>query len=87
MVVQFNIGYKTAYGENLFIRISEFDNEGKQIAKTVVKMRTDDGDVWKADATFDNEGIAYIDYSYVVYEKGEEERCEWAEIPHRLEFS
>lgn len=87
MVVQFNIGYKTSYGENLFMRISEFDVQGKEIAKMLLKMQTTDGDVWKADATFNNESIAYIDYSYVVFNNGEEERNEWTVVPHRMEFT
>jgi len=87
MVVQFNIGYKTSYGENLFMRISEFDVQGKEIAKMLLKMQTTDGNVWKADATFNNESIAYIDYSYAVFYNGEEERNEWAVIPHRMAFT
>jgi 4-alpha-glucanotransferase len=85
MKVQFNIEYRTVFGEELAIDIISFDAKGSEKLNTV-KMVTVDGGHWRADVSMASEAAKYIDYSYSVSRNGITIRTEWIVVPHRLEF-
>lgn len=86
MKVQFNIEYRTSFGEELQINISFHKVGEDEIEKRIVKMLTEDGLIWNYELACSSESVHYIDYTYAVLKNGRLARTEWPVVPHRLEF-
>src|SRR5574344_1316032 len=85
MKVQFNIEYRTAFGDELFVNITSYSSKSESEIKTL-KLMTIDGCHWSADLSISSSDVRYIDYHYSVASNGMSQRQEWTVVPHRLEF-
>ena len=86
MNLQFNIEYKTYYGQELVLNI--VGNEGSE-ANSVCqyRMHTYDGLVWTVDINKEIKPGTVIDYFYSVHVGDHEERRGWSVAPHRVMFN
>ena len=82
MNLQFNINYRTVYGEDVILNIVE-GNEG--ISK--YRMTTSDGFFWTLNLNRFFECGSVVNYFYSIDRDGREERHEWKVQPHRLEIN
>lgn len=86
MKVQFNIEYRTSFGEELQINIYVHKAGEDDLENQLVNMLTEDGVMWHYDSSYSSESVHYIDYTYRVLKNGRTVRTEWSVVPHRLEF-
>jgi 4-alpha-glucanotransferase len=80
MRIEFNLEYRTTFGEELMLNIL---NEGKT---EHYKMGTHDGLHWMCELTKAYKTKKHIDYFYTVMRGEEQARTEWLTEPHRLEL-
>ena len=82
MNINFNIEYRTSFGEMLVVNVGNTANE-----YSVHPMTTDDGNTWHATLDLDTAGKSFINYFYSVEKEGSTLRTEWRTEAHRLELS
>ena len=82
MNLQFNINYRTVYGEDVILNIME-GNEG--ISK--YRMTTSDGFYWTLSLNRQFDCGSVVNYFYSIDRDGREERHEWKVQSHRLEIN
>ena len=82
MKIQFNLEYKTTFGEELVIN---FLTDGEPSEQH--RMTTGDGLHWTCEVTMAAQPGTYIDYSYSLMHGDKQLRQEWLVAPHRLEFA
>ena len=82
MNLQFNINYRTVYGEDVILNIIE-DNES--VSK--YRMTTNDGQFWTISLNRLFDCGSEVNYFYSVDRDGREERHEWKVQSHRLEIN
>ncbi len=82
MNLQFNIDYRTVYGEDVILNVIE---EGEGISK--YRMTTNDGLRWTISLNRLFECGSVVNYFYSVERDGCEERHEWKVQSHRLEIN
>ena len=80
MIIQFNIDYRTAFGESLVLNIWEGDS------LTKCHMQTSDGTRWSHTMAVKAPQKSYS-YYYSVMRDGNVSKCEWTLIMHRLDIS
>ena len=85
MKLQFNIEYRTAFGEELVLNLLAHNAEGQQ-QSSAYRMKTLDGSVWTYELNGKFPVGTVIDYYYSVDANGTESRHEWLVEPHRLEL-
>ncbi len=76
MKIQFEIEYRTIYGEDLWMNILAHDGSCSQIP-----MRTTDGVIWSCQREIEKA----IEYYYTVTWEGKEKRSEWVLCPHSFD--
>ncbi len=81
MKVQFNIEYRTIYGELLVLNVID-GKEPQNISR--YEMSTVDGCHWSCESNTDLIVNQVVDYYYSVERRGKVYRTEWHTIPHRL---
>lgn len=82
--LQFNIDYKTSYGEDLVLNVID----GKSgVAAAKYRMNTDDGLRWTCNLRRDGKPGEAICYYYSVERDGAEVLHEWVPEPHRIDLS
>ena len=82
MNIQFNLDYRTSYGERL--KLVVVDN-GQPVEN--YEMTSADGEHWVLEMTRSAKTGTFIDYYYSVCNDQQELRHEWLAEPHRLEFA
>ena len=83
MKLQFNLQYRTTFGEVLILNIVGADGTARHERHT---MATLDGKAWTYTLSRQAKTSTYIDYYYSVEKSGRETRREWEATPHRLEL-
>ncbi len=84
MKIQFNLQYRTTFGETLILNIIKEDGAD---CRRRIPMGTHDGLLWSCSITKPTRPDAYIEYYYSVENSGRETRREWDAIPHKAEFT
>ena len=82
MKIDFNLEYRTAYGERLAVNLTEADGD-----VSVHLMDSDDGAHWNLTLDADIGGTDYMEYFYSVEKDRQRMRTEWTTEAHRLELS
>jgi 4-alpha-glucanotransferase len=82
MKIQFNLDYRTAFGEQIVLNLLD----GQQGVEHHV-MQTTDGEHWFFELSKTAKVGTFVDYYYSLCVDGAERRHEWLVEPHRLEFS
>ena len=85
MKLQFNIEYRTAFGEELVLNLMSNDDEGAKSLSSH-RMMTLDGEHWTLELQGKYAVGTVLDYYYSVDSNGTESRHEWLVNPHRLEL-
>ncbi len=85
MNLNFNIDYKTAYGEEMVLNLVSCDREGEK-ETSECQMSTLDGERWSCCLNKVLQAGTYLDYFYSVRRDGAVVRCEWTLETHRLEL-
>lgn len=80
MTIQFNIDYRTTFGESLVLNIWESGS------LTKYHMLTSDGVRWSQTVAVKTPKQSYS-YYYSVMRDGKVSRCEWTVVMHRLDIS
>ena len=80
MTIQFNIDYRTAFGESLVLNIWEGDS------LMTYQMLTSDGTRWSHTVAVKAPQKSYS-YYYSVMRDGNVSKCEWTLLMHRLDIS
>lgn len=80
MKIQFNIDYRTTFGEELVLNVLEGDSWNKY------RLATNDGYRWSFTLAVKAPQEVYT-YYYSVVRDGNDSRCEWTTIKHQLELS
>ncbi len=84
MTLNFNIDYKTAYGEELVLHVSGTGTDGAPL-QHVYHLSTLDGLHWQCSVSrFDAKPGTAIDYYYTVCNGEREVRSEWTTVTHRV---
>ena len=84
MTLNFNIDYKTAYGEELVLHVSGVGTDGTPL-QHVYHMSTLDGLHWQCSVSrFDAKPGTAVDYYYTVCNGEREVRSEWTTLTHRV---
>ena len=85
MNLNFNIDYKTAFGEEIVLNLVSSDCEGeKETAEC--QMSTFDGERWTCSLHKVLQAGTFLDYYYSVKRDGRTVRLEWTLETHRLEL-
>lgn len=82
MNINFNVEYRTSFGEMLVVNVEHKANEF-----SAHPMTTDDGNTWHVSLDLDTAGKPFINYFYSVTKEGSTLRTEWRTEAHRLELS
>lgn len=82
MKIQFNLDYRTSYGEHLELVVLE-----NGTAADRYEMVCSEGEHWSVEVVRSAKSGTYIDYYYSVCDNQQELRHEWLVEPHRLEFA
>ena len=82
MKIQFNLDYRTSFGERLVLSILDGNRPAEQF-----EMTTADGEHWTVEVSRSAKAGTSIDYYYSLYREDRELRHEWFVVPHRLEFA
>ena len=85
MKLQFNIEYRTTFGEELVLNLMSNDAEGAKPLSSH-RMMTHDGEHWTLELRGKYAVGSVLDYYYSVDSNGTESRHEWLVNPHRLEL-
>lgn len=86
MNLQFNIEYRTYYGQELVLNIvNSRGSEANSVCQ--YRMHTYDGLLWTVDINRDIKPGTVIDYFYSVHVGDHEERRGWSVAPHRVMFN
>ena len=80
MTVQFNIGYKAMFGEQIVVNIQTEEGELK------LPLETTDGERWACDWCVESPEKSYT-YYYSVEREGRAVKTEWLMIKHQLEVN
>lgn len=75
MKLQFRIGYRTNWGEEVCIAMTSFNAAGKATEK-IFPLMTDNGEYWRGEVKLPQTAKA-ISYYYVIQREGQEVRKEW----------
>ena len=86
MNIRFSVEYRTEYGQELMLHLSEAGSGGLKTA-VEYRMHTDDGQTWHCDIQKDWPLGTVLSYYYSVERGGATERQEWLVVPHRLELT
>lgn len=86
MNIRFSVEYRTEYGQELMLHLSEAGSGGLKAA-VEYRMHTDDGQTWHCDIQKDWPLGTVLSYFYSVERGGTTERQEWLVVPHRLELT
>lgn len=86
MNIRFSVEYRTEYGQELMLHLSEAGSGGLKTA-VEYRMHTDDGQTWHCDIQKDWPLGTVLSYYYSVERGGTTERQEWLVVPHRLELT
>lgn len=86
MNIRFSVEYRTEYGQELMLHLSESGSGGLKTA-VEYRMHTDDGQTWHCDIQKDWPLGTVLSYYYSVERGGTTERQEWLVVPHRLELT
>lgn len=86
MNIRFSVEYRTEYGQELMLHLSEAGSGGLKTA-VEYRMHTDDGQSWHCDIQKDWPLGTVLSYYYSVERGGKTERREWLVVPHRLELT
>ena len=86
MNIRFSVEYRTEYGQELMLHLSEAGSGGLKAA-VEYRMHTDDGQTWHCDIQKDWPLGTVLSYYYSVERGGTTERQEWLVVPHRLELT
>lgn len=86
MNIRFSVEYRTEYGQELMLHLSEAGSGGLKAA-VEYRMHTDDGQTWHCDIQKDWPLGTVLSYYYSVERGGATERQEWLVVPHRLELT
>lgn len=86
MNIRFSVEYRTEYGQELMLHLSEAGSGGLKSA-VEYRMHTDDGQTWHCDIQKDWPLGTVLSYYYSVERGGATERQEWLVVPHRLELT
>ena len=82
MRIQFNLHYRTSFGEQLVLNVLTDSGALQQH-----RMGTTDGVHWTCELSKAVRTAPYMDYYYSLMRDVREVRQEWTTIPHRLEFA
>ena len=85
MNIDFQIGYRTVWGENLQAVLT-WETKGGKETSVEVPLSTVNGETWRGSAVAPA-NAERVNYRYTVWQNGEATREEWAALPHRLELS
>jgi 4-alpha-glucanotransferase len=87
MKLSFNIGYKTVFGEELVLNVTNQNSEG-DFKESQFRMATVDGEHWQYDMNVPEKEIpTAISYYYSVDADGIQRRREWQTMIHKVELS
>lgn len=86
MNIKFSVEYRTEYGQELMLHLSEAAREGAT-PPTEYRMHTLNGQTWQCDIQKDWPQGSILSYYYSVERNGSTERKEWPLAPHRLELT
>ena len=87
MKLQFNLEYRTTFGEELVLSLFCGDIKAPSTKVEQHKMTTLDGIHWFCELKKSLKACTYVDYYYSVWKGDQETRHEWLVVPHRLEFA
>ncbi len=86
MKIRFNIDYGTQWGEDIRVQLTKVAKDGQKKQMKECPLDTYDGHLWEGEVTFQNTGVAGIEYKYAMYRNGELIWTEWEVAPHKLMF-
>jgi 4-alpha-glucanotransferase len=87
MKLSFSIGYKTVFGEELVLNVTNQNSEG-DFKESQFRMATVDGEHWQYDMNVpEKETPTAISYYYSVDADGIQRRREWQTMIHKVELS
>lgn len=86
MNIRFSVEYRTEYGQELMLHLSEAGSGGLKTA-VEYRMHTENGQTWHCDIQKDWPLGTVLSYYYSVERGGATERQEWLVVPHRLELT
>ena len=86
MKIQFNIEYRTKWGEDIRVMLTKLDKRGQKKEERTCHLDTYDGRTWEGEITFHDAGIDTIEYKYAMYRNGQLIWTEWEVAPHRLQL-
>lgn len=87
MNLNFNIEYRTVFGEELVLNLIHKDESGT-LSVHQYRMSTQDGINWIYQMNVnDDKGCCLLDYFYSMDCSGAEKAHEWVTVPHRLELN
>ena len=86
MKIRFNIDYGTQWGEDIRVQLTKIGKDGQKKPMKECPLETYDGHLWEGEVTFQNTGIAGIEYKYAMYREGELIWTEWEVAPHKVMF-
>lgn len=92
MKIQFNIEYRTRWGEELRVQVWVVEKRGKKVAMEELPLNTQEGKIWEGEMTIDPlqfpqlKGCNGIEYKYAMYRDGKLVWTEWEVAPHKVKF-
>ena len=80
MNLHFSIPYRAKWGEDVCVKLTLLGTRGREVAQ-LLRMETQDGNVWHTDYRVMESGIVRFRYAYAIYAGAEMVRREWRQVP------
>lgn len=84
MKIQFNIEYRTKWGEDIRVMLTKLDKRGQKKDERMCQLDTYDGKTWEGEITFQDTSIDIIEYKYAMFRNNNLVWTEWEVAPHRI---